>query len=59
MFLSCRHLLDKYCKGEIMRTKQLSLDELLELIELENLPTAQEEKNDVYYAYLRIISILL
>ena len=36
-----------------MRTKQLSLDELLELIELENLPTAQEEQSDVYYAYLR------
>lgn len=44
---------DKYCKGVAMNTKQLSLDELLELIELENLPTAQEEKNDMYYAYLR------
>lgn len=36
-----------------MNIKQLSLDELLELIELENLPTAKEEKNDIYYVYLR------
>ncbi|GAW96682.1 MULTISPECIES: hypothetical protein [Colwellia] len=36
-----------------MKTKRLTLNELLELIELENLPTAQEEKEDIYYAYLR------
>lgn len=47
------YLRDKYYKGTVMNTKQLSLDELLELIELENLPTAEEARNDMYYAYLR------
>lgn len=36
-----------------MKMKELSLDELLELVELKNLPDTQEQSDDMYYAYLR------
>lgn len=36
-----------------MKMKELSLDELLELVELKNLPDTQEQSEGMYYAYLR------